>query len=263
MIEDIKNVVNILFFIIVAWVAVLTYLRARKTVFAPLRRETFKLQLKMFEELLLFFQYKNESDFVEDFDLGRIVDLNAMRMRDAYATAVFVEKIEFDKDEQRKLYEPLRFCLLDPDDLEHIDEESHRKPLPKPDPTPETPALVHAKWKTYKHSEIGYTKVYRKRIKDLERFIASPLLPQALRDGLERFRAAVDQNLVLVGKINSEAAQIMPEKFTTVEEVVGFHSDWIWNRYNKARVELEPIATELVAFMNKYLKVDGLTSLET
>lgn len=258
MLEDIKSIANILFFIVAGTIGVLTYLHARKTVFAPLRTETFKLQLKAFEELLLFFQHKTESEFTEDFDFRRIVGLNAMQMRDAYASAFFPDKLTLDEEEQRKAYEPLRFGLIHDENLEALTEDSHRKPLPTPDPPPDSPALILAQWKTYKHFVIGYTEEFHKRTKDLQRFSASPLLPQKLRDLLGKFQRACEENLALVGKITTDAAQRMPEIFSTTEEVMNFRPDWIWNLYNNESVNLEPIAKEILAFINEYLNIDGL-----
>jgi hypothetical protein len=68
MVELIKNLANIAFFAIISLVTVLSYLHARKTLFAPIRTETFKLQLKAFEEILLYFQNKSESDFLDAMD---------------------------------------------------------------------------------------------------------------------------------------------------------------------------------------------------
>ena len=51
-----KDIVNILFFVTIGILGILSYLQARKTLFTPIKTETFKLQLKTFEELLLYFE---------------------------------------------------------------------------------------------------------------------------------------------------------------------------------------------------------------
>jgi hypothetical protein len=61
-------------------VTILSYLHARKTLFAPIRTETFKLQLEAFREVLAYFQNKSEIDFVHAFDYERCVNLNALQM---------------------------------------------------------------------------------------------------------------------------------------------------------------------------------------
>lgn len=258
MIEDIKNIANILFFVAASTVGVLTYLHARKTVFAPLRTETFKLQLKVLEELLLFFQHKDEIDFCADFDLQRIVSLNALQMRDAYVKIFFKEKLRIDDEKRREAYEPLRFALVSPELIEVLDDETHRRPTPTPEVVPDTPALSLAKWQAYKHDAIGYTKEFHDKDKELLRFAASPLLPQKLRDLIEKFRKAEAENIVNVGKTVTSAATRMPEKFATAQEVMEFRTDWVWNIFNDQSAKVEPIAKEILAFINRYLNVDGL-----
>lgn len=150
MLEDIKSIVNILFFLTAGIVGVLSYLNARKTLFAPIKTETFKLQLKAFEELLSFFQHKNEHDFLDDFDFPRILRLNALQMCDAYAHLFFSEKIEVDKEQQKKAYSAIIGALIKPENLRLLDADSHREAPIKEEPHPETPALALAKWQKYR-----------------------------------------------------------------------------------------------------------------
>lgn len=101
MIETAKNITNIFFFIVVAVVTILSYLQARKTLFAPIRTETFKLQLKAFEEVLLYFQNRSEFDFMEALDLSRIAELNTLRMADHYVDTFFPDEISVDRTRKR------------------------------------------------------------------------------------------------------------------------------------------------------------------
>ncbi|MFQ2043355.1 hypothetical protein [Aeromonas sp. s11] len=47
-----KDIVNIMFFVAMAFLALLSYLQARKTIFQPIKTEIFKYQLKAFEEVI-------------------------------------------------------------------------------------------------------------------------------------------------------------------------------------------------------------------
>ena len=98
MIETIKNLANILFFVTASIITVLSYIQARKTLFAPIRTETFKLQLNAFKETLAFFQNKSEVDFMECFDLNRIVSLNTFQMAEKYISEFFEKEITIDKE---------------------------------------------------------------------------------------------------------------------------------------------------------------------
>ena len=54
--STIKNIFHTLFFIITAFIAILSYQQAKLTLFSPIKTEIFKLQIKEFEKLLLFFR---------------------------------------------------------------------------------------------------------------------------------------------------------------------------------------------------------------
>lgn len=263
MLEDIKNIANILFFVAVGTVGVLTYLHAKKTIFAPLRTETFKLQLKVLEELLLFFQHKGEHDFIEDLDLQRIMTLNTFKMFDSYADNFFKDQFQFYKESRSKIYKPLRYALVKAEDLIEINVKSHRSATANLPPVPDTPALTLARWREYKINGIGYTEEHHKKIKELQRFSSSPLLPVALRSILDRFKTAAEKNLALVGEVITEAAQEMPESFSTMDELRKIEPAWVWNIYNDKKTKLEPIAKELLDFINGYLKIDGLAIPQT
>src|SRR5688572_24242827 len=55
-VSTIKDIFQILFFCVIVAVTILSYLQAKKTLFTPIKTETFKMQIKAFEEILLFFQ---------------------------------------------------------------------------------------------------------------------------------------------------------------------------------------------------------------
>ena len=61
-ISEVKDLANIIFFIIIGAIGVLSYFQAQKTIFTPLKTETFKLQLKVFEEIFSYLdRYKKDS----------------------------------------------------------------------------------------------------------------------------------------------------------------------------------------------------------
>jgi hypothetical protein len=261
-IENIKNIANIVFFLTVSIVGVLSYVHAKRTVFAPLRTETFKLQLKVLEELFEFFQHKGEVELGNDFDFQSIVALNTLQLRDAYVKAFFGNKLAINEEGQKKRRELLPYALISEEFLEPIGEDDHRKPAQPPRSVPDSPALQLAEWKTYKHGSIGFTRKYSDHRDALQRFVRSPLLPEALRDKLRAYDRIAAENLMHVGQVLTEAAQDLPEKFNTVEEVQKFRPDWAWNRFNNKMKPFEPTANEILKFVNDYLKVDRLTSLE-
>ena len=262
MIETIKNVSNILFFCIVPLIAVLSYIQARKTLFAPIRTETFKLQLKTFEEILLFFQNKTESDYLNAFDLDRIMSLNALEMADNYVTNFFPDEIKIDKESRAEIYKPLIGAIVS---MKHA--EQFFQQIDSSNPSPRTseednkitnPAIILAKWKKYEHGAIRFTKDFQNQIDELQRIAASPLIPKNLRALILEFKKVGEENLSLIGTTISELAQLMPEHFPNAKDMQKFSHHWIWNEYNRKRGNFEPIANKILSYFNEYLKVDEI-----
>jgi len=262
MIEMLKNLTNIIFFVVVAIITVLSYLQARKTLFAPIRTETFKLQLKAFEDVLLYFQNKSESDFLEAFDLDRIVALNTLRMADAYVSAFFPGEINVDEDERRRTYGPFVGGVVS---AEHM-----QKYFEKVEPTDSSklgqvalepitnPAIVLARWQEYEHDMVEYTKEFNDQLKELEKLAASPLLPKSLRDMIGQFRSKAHENLTLAGRVVASSAKDMPKHFPRASDMRKFSSGWVWNEFNEQRESFEPGAKKILDNINTYLKVEDL-----
>lgn len=263
MIETIKNLANILFFVVVAIISVLSYIQARKTLFAPIRTETFKLQLKAFEEILLFFQNKSETDFSEAFDFHRIVSLNALQMADEYVEKFFADKIGVDKDLRSEILKPLIGALVSREYMgkyfEKMDAETPVVKAPGPEKKIDNPAIILANWQRYEHGMVGFTKEYNDQLKELMRLSASPLVPRPLREKIGKFQELAHDNLVLVGETITKCAKLMPEHFPVVSDMKDFTPDWVWNEFNEKGKKYEPLAKEILAYMNNYLNVECLT----
>lgn len=262
MIEILKNIANIIFFIVVAVITVLSYLQARKTLFAPIRTETFKLQLKAFEEVLLYFQNKSETDFLESFDLDRIVSLNALRMADAYVSAFFPKEIKVDEGEREKVYSPLVGGIVSAEHMQKYFEKVQPTDPNRPDqmePEPITnPANILARWQEYEHGIIEYTKEFQDQLKELEKLAASPLLPKSLRDMIGAFCSKAHENLTLTGKVVGAFAREMPKQFPRAGDMRKFNPSGIWNEFNDQREEFEPEAKKILENINTYLRVEDL-----
>lgn len=262
MIEDVKNLTNIAFFVVIAAVTVLSYLHARKTVFAPIRTETFKLQLKAFEEILLFFQNKSEADFLHTFDFDRITSLNTLQMADRYAAQFFEDEIQIDKNKRTETLKPLIGAIISKEYAEKyftkMDTESPIAKTFPPEKNIKNPALILANWQKYEHGMIGYTKDFQDQQKELARLAASPLLPKLLRESIGKFQILAHENLTLVGKTLTECAALMPNHFPLASDMKDFEAAWVWNEFNDKRKQFEPVAQEVLAYMNSYLKIDEL-----
>ena len=87
--SSVASAVQILFWLVVATITVLTFLQARKTLFQPQRTEVFKLQVALLAELSAHFVRKDENDLVRDFDFLRIIRINSVAMYDTFLWSAF------------------------------------------------------------------------------------------------------------------------------------------------------------------------------
>ena len=262
-ISVLKNIINILFFITVGTIGVLSYLQARKTLFTPIRTETFKLQLKVFEELLLYFEDLRRTSIDELFDLAKIFQLNTARLMDAYVVTFFKDEITLDEERRQERFKELVGGVISLEDMENMEDWQLldgyiEEDEPEPKPEIKNPTVILAQWQKYRHAPIEYTAKFIQHEEHLEKFIASPLLPTKLKDLLDEFRKGIRDNLFIIGTILTEAAKELPEKYPSVNEIKKAQSHWLWQRYVDKRSLLEEEATKIQGFIRNYLKVESL-----
>jgi hypothetical protein len=262
MIEPIKDVFNIVFFIIISTVTILTYIQAKKTLFSPIKTEIFKFQLKMFEEVLGFFQDKTETDFIGIFDLRNIVIINAYRMTDDYVGSFFADEIPIDegvKEKRDKSFVGETITIESAN--KYFDKVGINNPRIEKKPAKEkttNPAIIFAHWQKYTYDFVGFTKRYDTAIKKLSAMSASPLLPKSLRDQINQFKKSAEDNLGLTREVITMCAKLMTEHYPTAEKMQKFTAEWIWNEFNDRRVHFEPIAHEILVSINTYLRIENI-----
>jgi hypothetical protein len=91
---DLRDLTQILFFVITAILGILTFWQAKKSLFFPLRTEVFKERMKLFSTLLTLFQGKNRSELFEDFGFAELVRINLAVLADHYICAFLNESIQ-------------------------------------------------------------------------------------------------------------------------------------------------------------------------
>jgi len=258
-----KDVVNILFFIAVGTIAILSYLQARKTVFTPLRTEIFKQQLRAFEDVLQFFEKHPSLHIVNEFDYNKILHLNALKMLDSYGFLFFENEI--DLDAMKKHREPLFADLIGA----VVSKNFMMKHFKTPEATkseeksggkmkPEVPALLLAEWQQYEHGMIEFTKDHQNAMEKVRKFTSSPLLPGELKRLIREFEKAAVKNLSEVGEVLTELAKELPTKYPNLESLKNADLSWIWNTYNHRKNQLTKPQEEILAYLNSYLDIDSV-----
>ena len=256
MLEDLKNIFNIIFFLIIGVIAILSYLQARKTLFSPIKTEIFKVQIEAFQEVLKFFNKHSSHDFDVAFDISNIFNMNAAQMRLHYIDTFFSEEIKVKDgytDEMRKAVvgslasEEFLIAINEPG-AELIERENNKKEL--------SPEMKLAKWGEYKYGIIDYTLDFQENIEELSKIASSPLLPKDLTDLIYEFKSIMHQNLSCIGHVLTESAKELPVKYSTADDVIKFRPGWMWNKYNRERKSTDEIVSRILQYINDYMKIN-------
>lgn len=262
MLEDAKSYATIAFLSTATIVTALTYLQARKTLLTPIRTETFKLQLTAFNEVLLYFQNRIESDFVEVFDLRRILKLNSFIMVDAYLDSFFPDEFKVGSEERsegrKNSYSVFIGGFASEEDRDFVGPMTKTAGKSSEDERSTNPALVLAKWQKYKYGMINFTKEFDDQVRELRRLAASPLLPANLRKHIGKLIAIAFENLELVREVLTESAKQMPEHMANYPGGKDVSITWIWDEFDKRRQRFEPTANNVLESINDYLKVEEI-----
>lgn len=255
---SIKDFFNILFFLVMSAIAVLSYIQAKKTLFAPIKTEIFKLQIKAFQEVLAFFNKHTIVDFYEEFGFQEILEINSLEMRHAYINTFFRDKIEIPDELIERLKKASYGAIISEEFLEKIKPGSELIEASKPKGKNLDPALKLAKWGEFKLGAVGYTRKYHEKSEELSKLAASPLFPSELTDFLYEFIKIIHQNLVYIGEAVTDAAKEMPKKYTTPDAVIKFRPDWIWNIFNDKSRNTDKVTEKILEYVRGYLKINEL-----
>lgn len=260
LITTIKDLFNILFFGGILIITILSYLQARKSLFTPIKTETFKMQIKAFEEILLFFQNKSESDFIDQFDFNNIIKINAQLLQLDFIRHFFSDEIKIDEERVKELEKSVSGSIISKNFLEknYTKLEYHEKEEKKEKVKITNPAIILNQWNEYEYGKIDFTNKFKEETQKLKNLSASPLLPREIKDLINNFERKIHKNLSLIGKVLTEISKELPSKFPNAKSLQNFNNPGIWNTYNSKMDTLENDAEEILKYIRKYLKIDDL-----
>lgn len=259
-IGSIKDIFQIIFFSIVACVTILSYIQARKTLFTPIKTETFKMQIKSFEDILAFFQSKTETDFTHQFDFDFMVAANFRLMFTDYINTFFKSEIKINEEAIKELHTKFAGAAVTQSFMEkNFHSPEYFEKTPKKEKEEITnPALILESWKNYEYGQVYFSKTFVEETEKLNKLIASPLLTTELKNKLKSFEENVRDNHILIGKVLTELAQELPTKFPTAKSIENLEMTGIWNKFNSRKEDLEPNAKEILDYIRQYLRIENL-----
>jgi len=249
---------QVLFYVAVGTVAVLTYRRARVTVLQPIRTEVFKAQVEQLTRLLHYFVGKSSSELLDEFGLSKNAYGNVMKMAGAYG------KVMFDLDPPgTPPWEgpdfPQGVASLRAWRASGFNEDEH--PSKPPERSPKDPAIRFSVWSRYIHDDLVLSDFYVEKLKELRDLLESPLMPSKCAILVEEFITAAKNNSIMIGITLTQSVSEFPEQYHTLEELVNANFLWITNRCIGKFEDLKPKAEEIVSYIRNYFDPDRLTDL--
>ena len=251
----VRDLIQALFFLVVGTVAVLTYLKAKKTLLQPIKTEIFKGQLQGFTDILRLFAGKKEIDLRDDFHFSKLIFVNTSAMYDYYAWLFF--DVDFERARRPYSREECPESIFSLEDIEpcdgHVKEASRAQERTRPEPN-----LRGTTWSRYHFGPIYLPKEFCEAHAKLQRLMGSPLLPKPLLALLEEYLARIDRNVMLLGAVLTECAREMPDRYPTQTELRKAAFYWSDNRYNSRFESLEDQAKEISDYLRKYFSPDAI-----
>lgn len=253
-IATMKDSIQIIFFIIIATLSILTYLKAKKTLLQPIKTEVFKEQIKAFSSVLKFFSGKGEVALREELAFDDFFYANCFALYDSYARLFFEIQIDIEKRPYRKelcptaIFSEERLTLAD----EYVIPEKGEDPSA---PDPNTRASI---WLSNKNIPLRIPQKMSEAEDQIEKFIQSPVLPKNCIKLIEKFREQLRKNIMMIEEILLEASKDMPVKYPNFEIMKKASTDWIYAKYTERFEHLEPHARTLTDFIREYYLTDDL-----
>ena len=254
-ISTIKDVSNIVFFIVIIIITIFSYLKAKKTLLQPLRTEVFKEQLKVLSTILATFNGKSEYELRKEANFEKFFSVNTARLFDDYASLFFDIKIK--QDDRPYNFKDCPEAIIKEEFLVSADEPYEREHSNEEDiiPDPRTKAAI---WNKYKLHSISFPKdtiIYKNRI---DKLMESPLIPKKLLELLKDYRKTLNDNFFAIEKVLESVAQELPDKYKNFGIMKKAKFSWVSNKYNSEFKELKESADKITEYLRQYYSVDNL-----
>ena len=257
-VDVVNNIVNMLFFLVVGVIGLLSYLQARKTIFTPMKTETFKLQLKLFKEMILFFEEFKQKGVDAIFHQRKTLEVNFILLLDAYVGQFFKSQIEVLAEKRAKLLNKYSRAIVSLEvagDWELVDDYIQTEKM-ETKPEVVNPAVILAQWQKFKYGPTHYPDEFHDRMVQLDHFRGSPLVPSKIRDLVTDFKKEAHENLSAVEDVLTSVAQELPEKYPDPDSIKKAQVHWVWNKYTTKRTLMDQLPDKILKHINEYLDVD-------
>lgn len=250
-----RDVFQILFFVVVGAITVLTYLKAKRTLLQPLRTELFKEQLKLLTEISTLLSNASLKELHQQLGISSIVSANSQELLDDYGEIVLGVK----PNPENQIYESDKF-------LHAAMFMNHDVSFPFF--TPISPynedVLRLPSWEQYRVSRIHLTKEFIDFQNKIEHWINSPIIPIKVASLLAQLTEAISVYPVVLKEALEECATTLASVYPDKASFEGAQVSWVASRCNKHVNKqsdiLEEKASQVVLEIRLYYDPDNLFS---
>lgn len=255
----IRDLCQVLFFLVVSAVTILTYMKAKKTLLQPLKTEVFKIQLSEFSRILAMFHGKDEFHLRENIGFRLLLQVNADVMYDEYKHCFFGVKADPAKMARIREICPLtRIIGGVPASSIRVLKRSKIEEDAKPAreaPAPADPAIA---WANYRHTIIYVPAACAQTLNALNRLVAAPLMPSECIKKLQSYAEQVDKIPDILADLLTRLAADMPKRYLTLDDLNMSTTEWINHEYVRCCPKLKPHADEILKFVRSYCNVEEI-----
>ena len=257
-----KDLFNIIFFVVTGAIAVLTYLKARGSILQPIKTEVFKQQLIIFSEIMEIFNGKSELQIREFFAFKKIEFVNVIKLIDEYTKHFF--EIKFNLEERPYNHKDCKTARVTKEALEKnfwIDSDPIREEIAasRNDDLIESNSPIKAAiWQKYEFGIVSIPNEFVEAEEKIDKIMKSPLLPKECVKYLSEIKEIADKNMDILMEVLKNVSQELPEKYPNTQALGNISLSWISNKYNDEFIFFEEKVNELLDYLRDYLKVDKL-----
>lgn len=247
-IENYREFFEIICKIILTFIAILTYVNAKKTFFSPFKNEVFKKQINEIFMLYEYFQSTSEIELIRKFGLEETKILNVIKILDDYA----IYKKWMTQSEVKK--RPYTKCSVFIFSKEYA-EKFLRLPLEEIN----TEQEEVSNWNEYICINIAISNKIIQKLEELDKFINSPFLPKILKEKIIRIKKWInnyERKLMLeLTNISREIPNYV-KNYNDLNEVCPYLENLLNQNINTE--EILNISRDILNTIEKYLKTNEI-----
>jgi len=254
-----KDVAQVIFWVTLGTISILTYRRAKKTILQPIRTEIFKVQLEEMRTILSMFVGKGEIELRHEFGLDKLFRANTLLMYDNYASTFF--DIKVDREERLYSHDKCPSSLITEEGMTQyfkLADSYSREDKSASEEKESDPRVRAALWAGYTHYALCIPREFTEQEKEIQNLLENPLLPSECVTLLNQYTETIHKNIELTRKILTEGAKEMPDKYPSLEELKNSSFDWLDHRFADEFIHLKPVAENIISFVRSCYDVDNL-----